>query len=176
VTRAYVVAMSSGEIEPEEKMKPAALVAASLLVVLVPAPGSADRGHERPKITVMRWEDPPVTAHDPSCSEQGTCSEETLIVRAHDPDSSITEIQVWFDENGERAPFVFAHTYCVQGRRPGKPARLEIPATFTEPGDYTVAAVAYSHRRCLPHERGDRHEVRHSRVKRLETKVVPSDG
>lgn len=119
----------------------------------------------------MRWQDPPVTTSSGECDEDGNCGEEILIVKAHDPDSSITEVQVWFDENGDRAPFVMAHTYCVQGKKPGKPARLEIGGAFTEPGEYTVAAVAYSHKKCLPHERGDGHPYRHSRVKRLETTV-----
>jgi len=123
-------------------------------------------------ISVMRWQDPPVTANEADCEKQGTCTEEILIVRAHDPDSSITEIQVWFDENGDRASFVFAHTFCVQGNAPGQPARLEIGGTFWEPGTYTVAAVAYSHRRCLGHEEGDDHPDLHSRVFRLETEVL----
>ena len=100
--------------------------------------------------------------------------EEILIVKAHDPDSSITEVQVWFDENGDRAPFVMAHTYCVQGKAPGEPARLELGASFTEPGEYTVAAVAYSHRGCSGHERGDGHPALHSRIKRLQTTVEPA--
>ena len=143
----------------------------ALFSMLVPSSVSADAGHERPKITVMRWEDPPVTASSGDCADQGTCDEETLIIKAHDPDSSITEVQVWFDENGDRAPFVMAHTYCVQGKRPGQTARLEIPASYSEPGEYTVAAVAYSHKRCMGHENGDGHPDLHSRVKRLETTV-----
>lgn len=139
--------------------------------LLAPASVEADPGHERPRITVMRWEDPPVTTSTGECDEQGNCDEEILIVKAHDPDSSITEVQVWFDENGDRAPFVMAHTYCVQGKRPGEPARLEIGASFSEPGNYTVAAVAYSHRRCLGHEARDSHPALHSRIKRLETEV-----
>jgi hypothetical protein len=99
---------------------------------------------------------------------------ETLIIKAHDPDSSITEVQVWFDEDGERASFVMAHTHCVQGERPGTPARLEIGENFTEPGEYTVAAVAYSHKRCTPHERGDGHPMRHSPITRLQTIVEPA--
>jgi hypothetical protein len=122
----------------------------------------------------MRWQDPPVTANEPGCEEKGTCSEEILIIRAHDPDSSITEVQVWFDENGDRAPFVFAHTYCVQGRKPGQPARLDIGGSFSEPGTYTIAAVAYSHKRCLGHENRDDHPARHSRAFRLETEVEPA--
>jgi hypothetical protein len=147
-----------------------------ILAGLLAAPASvnADPGHERPKITVMRWKDPPVTTSSGKCNEQGVCDEEILIVKAHDPDSSITEVQVWFDEGGDRAPFVMAHTYCVQGKRPGKPARLEIGASFTEPGDYTVAAVAYSHKRCLGHQGGDRHPSLHSRVKRVQTEVEDS--
>jgi hypothetical protein len=45
--------------------------------------------------------------------EEGICGEEILIIKAHDPDSSITEIQVWFDEDGDRAPFVYVHTLPV---------------------------------------------------------------
>lgn len=151
-----------------------ALIFPVVLVVAVlasPNPVVADPGHERPKITVLRWEDPPVTTSSGECDAQGNCDEEILIVKAHDPDSSITEVQVWFDEDGDRAPFVMAHTYCVQGRRPGTPARLEIGASFSEPGTYTVAAVAYSHRRCAAHQKGDAHAQRHSRVKRLITEV-----
>lgn len=140
-------------------------------LVAVPSAGVADPGHRRPKITVMRWQDPPVTTSTGGCDDQGVCDEEVLIVKAHDPNSSITEIQVWFDEGGSRAPFVAAHTYCLQGRKPGTPARVEIGASFTEPGDYTVAAVAYSHKRCLSHEKGDGHPSLHSRVKRIEVTV-----
>jgi hypothetical protein len=135
------------------------------------APAVADPGHRRPRITVMRWKDPPVTTSTGECDEQGTCDEEILIVKAHDPDSSITEVQVWFDENGDRAPFAMAHTYCVQGKKAGTPARLEIGISYTEPGDYTVAAVAYSHKRCLAHAKDDGHPYLHSRVKRLYTTV-----
>lgn len=154
-----------------------ALVLAVVAVgaTLVPSPAAqvnAHEGHARPRITVMRWKEAPVTVSEP-CEDPAVCEEEVLVLRAHDPDSSITEIQVWFDENGDRAPFVMAHTYCLQGRRPGEPARLEIGATFTEPGEYTVAAVAYSHRRCSPHERGDAHRIRHSPIKRLITTVEP---
>lgn len=132
---------------------------------------TADPGHERPRITVMRWKEPPVTTSSGECDDHGVCDEEILIIRAHDPDSSITEVQVWFDENGDRAPFVMAHTYCVQGRAAGTPARLELGVAFTEPGEYTVAAVAYSHKRCLGHERGDGHRLRHSRIKRIQVTV-----
>ena len=152
-------------------LRRAGLVSALVVVALSMPPALADPGHERPKITVMKWKEPPVTTSSGECDENGVCDEETLIIKAHDPDSSITEVQVWFDENGERAPFVMAHTHCVQGRKPGTPARLEIGVAFTEPGEYTVAAVAYSHKRCLGHERGDGHPYLHSRVKRLETAV-----
>lgn len=154
-------------------MKRMVMLLASLVLAVSAGQAMADPGHRRPRITVMRWQDPPVTASEAGCEEQGTCTEEMLIVRAHDPDSSITEIQVWFDEKGDRAPIVFAHTYCVQGTTPGQPARLEIGASFSEPGTYTVAAVAYSHRRCLAHEDGDNHPDLHSRVFRLETEVQP---
>ena len=149
-----------------------------LLVVAVaglPVGGAmADPGHRRPRITVMRWQDPPVTASSGDCTKPGACEEEILILKAHDPDSSITEIQVWFDENGDRAPFVMAHSYCLQGKRAGEPARMEIGASFTEPGEYTVAAVALSHKRCLGHETGDGHPALHSKITRLQTTVQPS--
>lgn len=153
------------------------LVLLPLLLVLAPVEGvSADPGHERPRITVMRWKDAPVTTASGECTdEEGACEEEILVLKAHDPDSSITEIQVKFDEEGERAPIVFAHTYCLQGNEPGTPARLEIGVVYEEPGDYTVAAVAYSHRKCLGHENGDGHAYLHSRVKRLETEVTEPD-
>jgi hypothetical protein len=119
----------------------------------------------------MKWKEPPVTTSTGECNEQGVCDEEILIVKAHDPDSSITEVQVWFDENGDRAPFVMAHTHCVQGKEPGTRARLKIGVAYTEPGRYTVAAVAFSHKTCLAHEPGDGHPYLHSRIKRLETTV-----
>jgi hypothetical protein len=137
--------------------------------LLAASPVAADPGHERPKITTIRWQDPPVT----SCARPN-CPEEILIVKAHDPNSSITEVQVWFSEGDDAGPIAFAHTACVQGKAPGRPARLEIGGNYAEPGTYTVAAVAYSHRRCLPHQHGDGHAQRHSRVKRLETRVEPS--
>lgn len=152
-------------------MKRLAISCIALAVMGTATPVGADPGHERPRITVMRWEDPPVTTSSGECTPDGICDEEILIVKAHDPDSSITEVQVWFDEDGDRAPYVYAHTYCVQGREPGTPARLEIGVSYTEPGEYTVAAVAYSHRRCRAHERGDGHPYLHSKVKRLETVV-----
>ena len=153
------------------------VVVVTLLMSLLAPPAAVNAGgdHERPKITVMRWENPPVTTSSGECDEEGNCDEEILILKAHDPDSSITEVQVWFDENGDRAPFVYAHTFCVQGRKPGEPARLEIGASFTEPGEYVVAAVAYSHRRCSGHEQGDSHASLHSKIKRLETTVEAGD-
>jgi hypothetical protein len=81
-----------------------------------------------------------------------------------DPDSSITEVEATFDEDGDRAPFVMAQTYCVQGRKPGTPPRLENGGVFSEPGEYTVAAVAYSHKRCPAHEKGDGHPYLHCSV------------
>ena len=121
----------------------------------------------------MRWDGLPVTAAG-ECEnpEPGACHEEILIVKAHDPDSSITEVQVWF---GEGAPFVFAHTGCVQGKAAGTPARLEIGVSYTDPETYVVKAVAFSHRRCLPHVQGDGHPARHSKVARLEVEVLSKE-
>ena len=144
------------------------------LVIGVPAahvPAVAQDADDLPVITSMEWQDPPVTTTSGECDDQGVCDEEILIIEAEDPDSSITEVEVWFDENGDRAPFVYAHTFCVQGTEPGTPARLEIGATFTKPGDYVVAAVAHSHDRCLGHEEGDAHPALHSEIARLPTKV-----
>lgn len=153
-------------------MRKALIVAALALGVASPARiALADPGHVEPRITVMRWAAEPVNAAPEDCAE--ACSEEILIVKAHDPDSSITEIQVDF---GEGAPFVFAHTGCVQGREPGRRARLEIGVSYPAAGTYTVRAVAYSHRRCLGHERGDRHPQRHSDVVRLVTEVEPPEA
>lgn len=146
---------------------------ATVATLVAVAEVAADPGHERPRITTLRWKDPPVRVGPEVCIPED-CEFETLIVKAHDPDSSITEVQVWFSENDDAGPFTYAHTYCVQGKRAGEPARLEIPGSYSRPGTYTVAVVAYSHRRCLPHERGDEHPARHSRVKRLETVVRPA--
>ena len=157
-------------------MKRVLVTLVALVVALQGAPVGADPGHRRPKITVMKRKEPPVATSSGECDEQGICDEEILIIQAHDPDSSITEVQVWFDENGHRAPVVYAHTYCVQGKKPGTPARLKIGVSHTEPGDYTVAPVAYSHKRCLGHEKGDGHPYLHSRVKRLETTVEESQS
>ncbi len=135
----------------------------------------ADPGHERPRITVMRWQSAPVTVPSGGCGPDGTCEEEILIIKAHDPDSSITEIQVMFDEKGGNAPIVFAHSYCVQGKEPGEPARMELGVSYSEPGEYTVAAVAYSHRSCLGHEDGDGHPSLHSKVKRIHVTVEAAE-
>jgi len=152
-------------------MRRTGLLLAIVMLTLGIGPAHADPGHEKPRITLMRWKDAPVTANEPGCEKAGTCVEEILIIKAHDPDSSITEIQVWFDENGDRAPFVFAHTSCVQGREAGQTASLELGVAYSEPGRYVVAAVAYSHRRCAGHEAGDNHPALHSKAFRLETEV-----
>lgn len=136
-------------------------------------PTGAHPGHERPKITTMKWKEPPVTQSSGECDEQGICDEEILILKAHDPDSSITEIVVRYERDDGTGTVIFAHTYCVQGTAPGKWARLEIGLSFDEPGDYLVEAVAYSHKRCLGHERGDGHPMRHSPVRSLMTTVEP---
>lgn len=132
---------------------------------------TAHPGHERPKITVMKWKEPPVTPSTGECDEQGNCDEEILIVKAHDPDSSITEVVVRYERGDGTGSVLFAHTYCVQGKAAGIPARLELGIAFDQPGEYVVEAVAYSHKRCLAHQRGDRHPQRHSRIKRLATTV-----
>jgi len=153
-------------------MKRMLLVLAALsLVPLAQVPAAAQDPDDAPVITLMEWKEPPVTSSSDRCGEQGTCAEEVLVVEAVDPDSSITEVEIWFDENGDRAPLVWAHTYCVQGTEPGIPARLEVGASFSEPGKYVVAAVAHSHQGCLGHEEGDAHEALHSEVSRLPTRV-----
>ena len=150
------------------------LLALTIGVLAAHIPAAAQDGDDLPVITSMQWEDPPVTTTSGVCDEQGVCDEEILVIEAVDADSSITEVEVWFDENGNRAPFVKAHTFCVQGTEPGTPARLEIGASFTEPGDYVVAAVAHSHDQCLAHEDGDQHPALHSEITRLPTKVRKS--
>lgn len=152
--------------------RPVSLLLALFVVSAVAQlPAAAQDADDLPVITSMEWEDPPVTTSSGECNEEGVCDEETLVIEAEDPDSSITEVQVWFDENGDRAPFVFAHTGCVQGTEPGTPARLEIGGSFTDPGEYVVAAVAYSHEGCAAHEDGDEHPALHSEITRLPTKV-----
>jgi len=147
------------------------LAGLTLGVSMSQLPAVAQDSNDAPVITLMEWKNPPVTTGHGQCDEQGICEEETLIIEAEDPDSSITEVEIWFDENGDRAPFVYAHTYCVQGTEPGTPAHLEVGVTFTEPGDYVVAAVAHSHEACLGHEEGDAHPALHSEIERLPTTV-----
>lgn len=151
-------------------MRELVVTAMVLSAVLLPAQASADPGHKKPRITVMRWEDPPVTTTEEDCETD--CHEESLIVEAHDRDSSITEVQVRAGGGG----ITFAHTYCVQGKRAGAPVRLKIPVTFTEDGTYDVQAVAYSHRRCARHAAGDDHLEQHSKVVHLETSVEGGAG
>lgn len=151
-----------------------ALLVTAMVLSCVPAAYSTAAARDTddaPVISKMAWKDSPVTTSSGECDDQGVCDEEILIIEAQDRDSSITEVEVWFDENGSRAPFVWAHTYCVQGTEPGTLAHLEIGATFTEPGDYVVAAVAHSHRECLGHEDGDEHAAEHSDITRLPTTV-----
>ena len=147
------------------------VVLGAMIIATSSVAAEADPGHERPRITVMRWEDPPVTAAG-DCEDPASCPEEILVIKAHDPDSSITEVQVWF---GEGAPFVYAHTCCVQGKAPGTPARLKIGVSYVDPGHYVVKAVAYSHLKCKPHEAGDGHPSLHSPVKKLEVDVQPAE-
>lgn len=70
----------------ELDMKRMAFLLASLVLAVSAGQAAADPGHQKPRITVMRWQDPPVTANEPGCEELGTCTEEILILRAHDPD------------------------------------------------------------------------------------------
>lgn len=53
-----------------------------------------DLGHERPRINVMRWKGRTGDRDRAGLREERTCAEEILIIRAHDPDSAITEIEV----------------------------------------------------------------------------------
>jgi hypothetical protein len=109
-------------------------------VAVVPS-ATADPGHERPKITVFRFQQPPLKSG----------INETLKVVAHDPDSWISEIQVsWADAAGDGG-VVFAHTFCVQDpdfSDPGTPAVLKIPIMFEKPGSYHLEARAISEIEC----------------------------
>lgn len=60
-------------------MKRLAFVIAGLLVPLTSVESGADPGHERRRITVMRWMDEPVTANEPGREGKGD-------VRRGDPD------------------------------------------------------------------------------------------
>ena len=57
-------------------MKRLALVLSIVPLVAAIGPARSDPGHERPRITVMRWQDPPVTATEVGCEKKGTCSED----------------------------------------------------------------------------------------------------
>lgn len=62
-------------------------------ILLFALPAAADPGHERPRITTFKFNQPPLKAG----------INETLTVIAHDPNSWISEVQVQYeDENGER--------------------------------------------------------------------------
>jgi hypothetical protein len=117
------------------------------LAALSMSPATADPGHEKPKITVFKFLQPPIRSG----------INETLKVVAHDPDSWIREVQVqWADEDGTGG-VIFASTYCVQDpdfSDPGTPAKLTIPVTFDHPGNYHVEVRAVSALKC----QGGNHE------------------
>ena len=112
-----------------------------LTLLLVPVPAAADTGHQRPKITAFEFLQPPLRAG----------INETLKVKAHDPDSWISEVQVrWEDANGDGGA-LFANTGCVQDpdlKDPGTPARLLLPVAFDKPGNYHVEVRAISEFHC----------------------------
>ena len=124
----------------------AGLFVAVVLVVLLVPPAVADPGHERPKITVFGFLQPPLKSG----------INETLRVVAHDPDSWISEIQVQWENAAQEGGVVFAHTGCVQDpdfSDPGTPAKLKIPIQFETPGTYHVEVRAISDLRCQGEDR-----------------------
>jgi hypothetical protein len=136
----------------------AVIVVLSLLVM--PTSAVADSGHERPKITTLRFAQPPLKSG----------INETLNVTAHDPDSWISEIQVRWEDTNHNGGVVFAHTGCVQDldfSNRGIPAKLKIPILFENPGRYHVEARAQSSERC----RGD-DTTRTSRTLEMDVTVV----
>ncbi len=131
-----------------------ALPAALAVALLTAAPASAHGTHTRPAITRLEWLTGPVAVGE----------EEILVVEAHDPDSSISEVDVvWGDEG-----ISFAHTYCVQGTEIGKPARLVLSWKFPHPGLEDVRVVALSQDHCKPNR-----SIQRSPTKHLPTPVRP---
>lgn len=118
-------------------MKRLPMVLVLMLAVIGPH-AEAHPGHERPKITTFRWVDPPLK----------TGGEETLKITAHDPDSSISEIQVGWQDTNHEGGVIFAHSYCLQGTQPGKPHTMLLPIVFDQAGAYDVQARAISEKRC----------------------------
>lgn len=117
----------------------------SLMPGLVVASGAdLSRAAQPPVVTRVEWADPLVHAADPACEVD--CHTEVLIVEAVDPNSAISEIQVAL---GEGQAIILASTGCVQGKRPGTLAHLEIPATYLASGTFTVQVQAFSQPRCI---------------------------
>lgn len=120
------------------------------------ASARADPGHERPVITKLKWMEPNLKSGET----------EWLTVVAHDPDSSISEVDVRWG-NGQIS---FSHTGCLQGKQPGEPATLRIPIKY-KPGEFVVEAVAYSQKRC-----DESRVLRHSKVKQIEAHVNENES
>lgn len=133
------------------------LLVMSTLITGSLTPAKAHPGHERPVITKLKWMEPNLKSGET----------EWLTVVAHDPDSSISEVEVhWGD-----GQVSFAHTGCVQGEQPGEPATLRIPIQYEEPGEFVVEAVAYSQKKCDPTRM-----LRHSKVKQIEAHVNENES
>jgi hypothetical protein len=82
----------------------------------------------------------------------------TFWVDVQDPDGVIWEIEVeWGD-----GTYAWATTFCVQGKRVGKTARMRIGHPYQEDGTYRVRIHASSYPRCplghrpMPMEHGPR--------------------
>lgn len=128
-------------------------------LLLVGAPATADPGHDRPRITTYEFTQRPLKSG----------IDETLKVVAHDPDSWIYEVQVFWEDQDQNGGAVFAHTGCVQDpdySDPGTPAKLKIPIDFDRPGEYQLEIHALSAMRCQAGE-----QEQESKVVEMEVEV-----
>ena len=114
------------------------LLVSALVVGVLPSAVSAAES-PRPKLRFTDWR-PTEAAGEPGVDED----EWVLWMKAKDPDGVITEVEVrWADE-----AISFAHTYCVQGSKPGTVSKLGIGHAFSEPGVYKVRVRAMSQPTC----------------------------
>ena len=128
--------------------KIALLAAVGLLATLGPTAVVAHPGHQRPKITVMRWKDLPVKVD----------RFEKLIVKAHDPQAKMSSITVFWGDGVKD----HADSFCAIGEA-GEDIRYVLDHKYQKTGTYIVRAQVES---CDE-------ENNLSRWKKLETTVKP---
>lgn len=119
----------------------AVLLTVALTWGTIALPAQAHPGHPGPRITRFEFVDPPLKSG----------SSERLVIIAHDPNSWISEIQVFWEDEDMTGGVIFADTFCVQDpsfQQPGTRAKLKLDVTFDHPGSYHVEARAISEKRC----------------------------